>query len=58
MRNCEYDMKVFYRQGVFHTILHPESLLCSLAFGAMPVSAAVVAYAFAVAAIATLYVSA
>jgi hypothetical protein len=58
MRNGENDMKVLYPQGFFHAVLNPESLLCRLAFRAMPVSAAVVADAFAPAAIAALNMSA
>ena len=54
----EHCMKILYRQGILHAVLHPKHLFCGLAFGAMPVAATVVAGAFAPAAIATFYVSA
>ena len=42
MRNGEYNVVVFYGQGTSAQVVDPECLLCSLAFGTVPVATAIV----------------
>jgi len=51
-------MEVFTIKGIIHPVLDPESLFCTLAFRAMPVTAAIITYPLLTAAVAIIYVSA
>ena len=50
-------MEVFTIEGIIHSVLDPKSLFCTLTFGTMTVTAAVITYPLLTTAVAIIYVS-